>query len=118
MAVIKINGNTLDPQAPTLRALGLHCDDASNSNYILLQIPTPLTAEIKKELEDKKVVIHQKVSQDTYLCGYKPSVCSPSPMLTVLSDHSIESGKTQRPFIRDLCKYIPAIFHSASKSQI
>ena len=75
MPLLKINGNTLDPEAPTARALGLQCDDASSSNYILLQMKQgTFTKQMQQELEKLGVLIHEKVSQDSYLCGYKQSV--------------------------------------------
>ncbi|KAF5258206.1 hypothetical protein FOXYS1_11235 [Fusarium oxysporum] len=72
MTVITINGNTLDPEAPTLATFGLFQETAQDSNYILIQINSPLTKEIKEELAYRNVVILEKVSDDTYLCGYKP----------------------------------------------
>lgn len=75
MTVITINGNTLDPEAPTLATFGLFQETAQDSNYILIQINSPLTKEIKEELAYRNVVILEKVSDDTYLCGYKPEVC-------------------------------------------
>ncbi|KAH7199292.1 peptidase S8/S53 domain-containing protein [Fusarium oxysporum] len=71
MKVITINGNSLDPDAPTLRNFGLVHETAKDSDYILIQTNSPLTNDIKKELTDKKVVLQEKVSDDTYLCGYK-----------------------------------------------
>lgn len=72
MPVITINGNTLDPEAPTLQTFGLVQETAKDSNYILIQTDGPLTKDIKRTLADKAVDIQQKVSDDTYLCGYKP----------------------------------------------
>ncbi len=81
MTVIKINGNILDCQAPTVRSLGLQADNAIESNYIILQTePGPVTKDIQSELEKLEVFIHEKVGQNTYLCGYEPKVCS-SPKL-------------------------------------
>jgi serine protease AprX len=61
----------LDPRAPSLRTFGLEQDDASSSNYILIQVSGPLKKEQKQELKDKEVKILEYVSDDTYLCGYK-----------------------------------------------
>jgi hypothetical protein len=74
MAIITINGNSLDPTSPTLSAFGLAQETAEGSGYILIQTNGPLTKEIKKELADKGVELHEKVSENTYLCGYKPEV--------------------------------------------
>jgi hypothetical protein len=73
MTRITINGVSLDPTAPTfaLRAAGLESPDASQSDYILVQAPEPLTDEQKAELAGLGVVIHEYVPDDTYLCGYK-----------------------------------------------
>ncbi|KAK5653727.1 hypothetical protein OQA88_7883 [Cercophora sp. LCS_1] len=72
MPLITINGNTLDPEAPTLKAFGLAQEMAKDSNYILIQTDGPLTKEVKRTLADKKVDVQQKVSDDTYLCRYEP----------------------------------------------
>lgn len=74
MAIITINGNSLDPNAPTLRTFNLVNETAKGSKYILIQTNSPLTKEIKQELKNKEVKIHEKVSEDTYLCGYEPDV--------------------------------------------
>jgi hypothetical protein len=78
MAIITINGNSIDPDAPveTLRAFGLVQETAKASNHILIQINAPLTKEIKQELADKHVKIREKVSDGTYLCLYEPEVCT------------------------------------------
>ncbi|EEP79093.1 predicted protein [Uncinocarpus reesii 1704] len=75
MAIISINGNELNPedQAPVLRALHLESEDASKSDYILVQTTAPLSDEQENQLEQLGVVIHEYVSQNTYLCGYKDS---------------------------------------------
>lgn len=75
MAIITINGNSLDPDAPTLGVLNLVQETAKGSNYILIQTTSPLTKEIKKELAEKQVKIQEKVSEDTYLCEYELEVC-------------------------------------------
>jgi len=74
MTVITINGNSIDPEAPTLRTFGLVQETAQDSDYILIQTNSPLTKDVKKELAEKQVIIQEKVSDDTYLCGYKLEV--------------------------------------------
>ncbi len=74
MAIITVNGNSLDPNSPTLRAFNLVSETAKGSDYILIQTDRPLTKAIKEELGQKDVKIQEKVSEDTYLCGYKPEV--------------------------------------------
>lgn len=77
MTTITINGNSLDPQAPTvtLRAFGLVQETAKDSDYILIQTNCPLTKDVKKQLADNQVELQEKVSEDAYLCAYKPEVC-------------------------------------------
>ena len=74
---ISINGNTLDPAAPTVRTVGLGTGDAADSNYILIQIKGRLTKENKDELQYLKVGIKELVSDNTYLCRYEPSELEP-----------------------------------------
>ncbi|KAJ4300553.1 hypothetical protein N0V88_003231 [Collariella sp. IMI 366227] len=85
MGVITINGNSLDPSAPTLRALNLSQETAKGSDYILIQAEAPLTKEIKKELAEKQVEIQEKVSEHTYLCHYKPQDLSEIRQLPYVS---------------------------------
>ncbi|EGD93146.1 subtilisin-like protease [Trichophyton tonsurans CBS 112818] len=75
MPIISINGNVLNPenQGPVLRAFGLESEDASKSNYILIQTKELLEDEQEDELERLGVDIQEYVSQKTYLCCYKPS---------------------------------------------
>lgn len=75
MPVISINGNDLNPenQGPVLRAFGLESEDASKSNYILIQTKELLEDEQEGELERLGVDIQEYVSQKTYLCCYKPN---------------------------------------------
>jgi histidinol-phosphate/aromatic aminotransferase/cobyric acid decarboxylase-like protein len=73
MSAITINGNSFDPAENTVRAFGLESVDASQSNYILIQTSRgPLKKEQKEALREKDVEIHEYVSKNTYLCGYKP----------------------------------------------
>jgi len=73
MALITINGISFDPiaQAQAFRAANLEAVDASQSDYILVQTVAPLTSEQKDEFARLGLVIHEYVSENTYLCGYK-----------------------------------------------
>lgn len=73
MARITINGISLDPitQARALSAAGLKSADASKSDYILIQTKARLSPEQQDELAKLGIVIHEYVSENTYLCGYK-----------------------------------------------
>lgn len=73
MSVISINGNHLDPreQLPVLRALHLESEDATKSDYILVQSVEPLSIDQEDELEGLGVDIQQYASKNTYLCGFK-----------------------------------------------
>jgi subtilisin family serine protease len=75
MSRITINGVSIDPvvHAEGLQLAGFTSADASTSNYILIQTRAPLTPEQKNELAGMGVVIHEYVSENTYLCGYKPT---------------------------------------------
>lgn len=70
---ISINGNTVDPNAPTLRgAFGLGVGDAARSDYILVQTRDFLTKDDKKKLADLKVEVKELISDKTYLCHFTP----------------------------------------------
>ncbi|PGH35699.1 hypothetical protein GX50_01412 [[Emmonsia] crescens] len=74
MSIISINGNQLDPlaQSQELRDLGLHSDDASQSDYLLIRAGTDrLSDEQRGMLRNLGVDIMEYVSKDTYLCSYK-----------------------------------------------
>ncbi|GGR84668.1 hypothetical protein Snoj_42820 [Streptomyces nojiriensis] len=75
MARITINGVTVDPlvQSEEMATASLLSEDASASNYLLVQTTHPPTAEEKEQLSALGVVIHEYVPDDTYLCGYRPS---------------------------------------------
>src|SRR5262245_32462164 len=75
MALITINGVSLDPQAQAvqLQAVGLESESAAASDYVLIQTQGPLTSEQKQELTQLGVKIHEYVPDQTYLCGYQPS---------------------------------------------
>lgn len=74
MAQFTINGISLDPvaQATALAAANLVAADASRSNYILIQAEAPLTNDQKVQLNALKVIIHEYIADNTYLCGYHP----------------------------------------------
>jgi hypothetical protein len=73
MPAITINGNKFDPTDPVVQPLGLTASDASESNYILVQTKGGrLDNDQIAELVAKDVVIHEYVSDDTYLCGFNP----------------------------------------------
>jgi hypothetical protein len=73
MSRITINGVTLDPiaDARAFEGSGLASADASGSDYILIQSRAPLTPQQTGELGRMGVDIHEYVSDNTYLCGYK-----------------------------------------------
>ncbi|MEW2120422.1 S8 family serine peptidase [Streptomyces sp. NPDC005474] len=75
MSRITINGVTVDPlaQAHELATASLVSEDATASNYLLVQTTHPPTAEEKEELGALGVVIHEYVPDDTYLCGFQPT---------------------------------------------
>ncbi|MEW2403590.1 S8 family serine peptidase [Streptomyces sp. NPDC046862] len=75
MARITINGVTLDPlaQRDELAHASLIAEDASQSNYVLVQTDHVLSPEEKTQLAQLGAVIHEYVPQNTYLCGYQPS---------------------------------------------
>jgi subtilisin family serine protease len=75
MARITINGVTVDPllQSEEMATASLVSEDASASNYLLVQTTHPPTAEEKEQLSALGVVVHEYVPDDTYLCGYRPS---------------------------------------------
>jgi subtilisin family serine protease len=75
MARITINGVTVDPlaQRDELAEASLIAEDASQSNYLLVQTDHVLSAEEKAQLANVGVVIHEYVPENTYLCGYQPS---------------------------------------------
>lgn len=73
MSLITINGNSLDIEAPVVQALGINKPDAKDSNYILIRTNgDPLRKAEKTELDGMGVGIKEYVSDNTYLCTYKP----------------------------------------------
>jgi serine protease AprX len=79
MAIITINGITVDPLAPhrafAARAVleEMRSNDASKFDYILVQTTHPLNREEKRELAEAGASILEYVPQDTYLCHFPPS---------------------------------------------
>jgi hypothetical protein len=73
MSAITINGNKFDPADPAVLPLGLTAFDATDSNYIIIQTKGGrLETDQITKLASKEVVIHEYVSDGTYLCGYNP----------------------------------------------
>ena len=72
MAIITINGVTLDPsaQAVGLRSAKLLSADAHDSDYLLVQTKGPLTKEQRAALEKTGAKILEFVPQDTYVCHF------------------------------------------------
>src|SRR5215468_11812092 len=77
MPRITINGVSFDPAAPTVAAAAAASPDSSKSNYILVQTKAPLTDDDKGKLTTLGVQIQEYVSENTYLCWYKPSDLGP-----------------------------------------
>lgn len=73
MSRITINGISFDPAGPTVAAARVASPDASRSNYILVQTKGPMTDAEKAQLSGAGAVIQEYVSENTYLCGYKPA---------------------------------------------
>jgi serine protease AprX len=72
MSRITINGISIDPTVPGPATAAMAKTDASQSDYILIQTTAPLTDPQRAQLEKLGVVIHEYVSENSYLCGYKP----------------------------------------------
>lgn len=72
---IKMNGVTLDPAASAGNALA--AADAKESDYILVQTKEPLTEQQREQLKAAGAAIHEYVSENTYLSGYKPTDLGP-----------------------------------------
>ncbi|MFF1496556.1 hypothetical protein [Streptomyces sp. NPDC058304] len=75
MARIIINGVTIDPlrQSHALASASLVSEDASASNYLLVQTTRIPSVQEKEQLAELGVVIHEYVPESTYLCGYRPA---------------------------------------------
>ncbi len=74
MAIITINGNSLDPvsQKPEFQSLGLNSVDTTTSDYVLLQTEAPLSKEQKAELAGKGITILEYIPDDSYIAYYPP----------------------------------------------
>jgi hypothetical protein len=79
MPRITINGITVDPltlpRAAAAVAMldAMSPNDASDSDYILVQTIHPLNQEEKRELADAGAWILEYVPEDTYLCHFPPT---------------------------------------------
>lgn len=72
MARITINGISFDPTAPGPATAALAKMDASKSNYVLVQTIGPPTDAQRAQLLKLGVVVHEHVSENTFLCTFKP----------------------------------------------
>jgi serine protease AprX len=82
MSTITINGNTvnLDPNHEATRTLDLENPNVSGLDYILIQLKegiAGLNDDQRRQLKKLGVVLHEYVSERTYLCGYKPNDLTP-----------------------------------------
>ena len=81
MAKITINGISTDPLAPSPAtaafAESLLPEDASDSDFILIQTTEPLDRAQKEELADNGAQILEYVPENTYLCRFEPEDLSP-----------------------------------------
>lgn len=73
MSRITINGISFDPADSAPAVAHMSSADASKSDYILVQTSAPLTGEQQEQLKNLGVQIHEYVSDNTYMCTYKPS---------------------------------------------
>src|SRR5450432_248838 len=71
MLRITINGVSLDPASGTPRVAAMGKGNASKSDYILVQSAEPMTGEQLARLAKAGAVVHEYVSDNTYLCGFK-----------------------------------------------
>lgn len=72
MARITINGISFDPSAAEPAAAAFSTTDASTSNYILVQTISPPTVAQWAQLEKLGVKVHEHVSENSFLCSFKP----------------------------------------------
>src|SRR5438552_2068721 len=72
MARITINGISFDPTAPGPATAALAKTDASKSDYVLIQTTAPPTEAQRAQLQKLGVVIHEHVSENSYLGAFKP----------------------------------------------
>lgn len=73
MSRITINGVSFDPASPTVAAANAASPDTSKTNYVLVQTTGPLSDADKSRLGELGVVVQEYVSENTYLCAYKPA---------------------------------------------
>ena len=81
MAKITINGITTDPLAPSpvtaASAARVMSNDASSSNYVLIQTTQPLERAQKEELASMGAKILEYVPENTYISWYEADDLSP-----------------------------------------
>jgi len=71
MLRITINGVSLDPSSSVPRVAAIGKGGAAKSDYILVQSVEPMTGEQLARLNRAGAVVHEYVSDNTYLCGFK-----------------------------------------------
>ncbi len=71
MLRITVNGVSLDPSSSVPRAAAIGKANASKSDYILVQSHEQMTGEQLARLAKAGAVVHEYVSDNTYLCGFK-----------------------------------------------
>ena len=71
MLRITINGVSLDPSSSVPRAAAIGKANAAKSDYILVQSHEQMTGEQLAKLAKAGAVVHEYVSDNTYLCGFK-----------------------------------------------
>jgi serine protease AprX len=71
MLRITINGVSLDPSSPVPRVAAMGKGTAAKSDYILVQSVEPMTGGQLARLAREGAVVHEYVSDNTYLCGFK-----------------------------------------------
>src|SRR5262249_24296037 len=77
MSQITMNGISFDPTGPAPATAALAKTDASDSNYILIQTDGPLTDSQRSQLEKLGAFVHEYVSENTYMCTFKPKSWTP-----------------------------------------
>lgn len=79
MPQISINGVTLEPNkdTPSLKNLYAFSEDASSSDYILVQTRGPLTSAQKTDLLATGAELLEHVPEDTYICRFKGTDLDP-----------------------------------------
>jgi hypothetical protein len=71
MLRITINGVSLDPSSSTPKVVAMGKAAAAHSDYILVQSTESLTGEQLARLAATGAAVHEYVSDNTYLCGFK-----------------------------------------------